>query len=482
MVKLRNLALYGLGIAGGYAVWREFDRSRIRAANASLTRGKRILIVGAGFAGRNVALELVKLLPEPEDGEIILVDQNPFLLFTPMLTEAAGGELEAHHIVSPAMHLPPRIRFEQGRVDTIDLKGKSVTMTIGDQTQGVPEAQRTLAGDQLILALGSVTNYHGIPGLEEHSLPLKNLQDAAAVRSRVLALLERADQEPDAEVRRGLLTVVVGGGGFTGVEAMAAINDLVRDLDGKYPGVKPDDVRTILATPGPKLLPELDPALAAYAQSKLEERGIEVMLNTKITGAGEGYVELEGNRKIPSRLVVWAGGVKPSSAVETIDCKRGHHGGIVVDRTCAVSDHPGVWALGDCAEVPLPDGRGAYAPTAQNATREGTLVGRNVVAALRGEPPQPFTFTPLGELAIVGRRSGVARVFNHNFSGPVAWAMWRLIYLMKMPDRGQQARILLDWVLDVVFGRNMVGASVVTGPAMTAPAGPGSATSQNNHP
>jgi NADH dehydrogenase len=298
--------------------------------------------------------------------------------------------------------------------------------------------------------------------LEEHSLPLKGLQDAAAVRSRVLGLLERADEEPDVKVRRALLTFVVGGGGYTGVEAMAAINDLVRDLEGKYPGIKPEDVRTIIATPGPKLLPELDPALAAYAQTKLEKRGIEVMLNTKVTGAGEDYVELDGNQKIPSHLLIWAGGVKPSPTVEKIECKRGHHGGIMVDETCAVPDRPGVWALGDCAEVPRPDGHGSYAPTAQNATREGTLVGRNVVATLRGEKPQPFTFTPLGELAIVGRRSGVARIYNYKFSGPLAWAMWRLIYLVKMPDRGQQARILLDWVLDVTLGRNLVGTPAVS--------------------
>jgi NADH dehydrogenase len=249
---------------------------------------------------------------------------------------------------------------------------------------------------------------------------------------------------------------------------MAAINDLVRDIEGKYPGIKPEDVRTIIATPGPKLLPELDPALGAYAQRKLEERGIEVMLKTRITGAGASYVELGDSQKIPSHLVIWAGGVKPSPAVEKIDCQRGHHGGIVVDGTCAVPDHPGVWALGDCAEVPRPDGQGAYAPTAQNATREGTLVGRNVVATLRGKKPEPFTFKPLGELAIVGRRSGVARIYRYKFSGPLAWAMWRLIYLMKMPDRGQQARILLDWVLDVTFGRNMVGAPSTSVPAQSA--------------
>jgi NADH dehydrogenase len=465
MAKKINLVIWGLGLAGVYALWRGTERNRLQVANMTIPRGRKIVILGAGFGGTNVALELAKLLPEPDDGEIIIVDEDPFLLFTPMLTEAAGGELDTHHIVSPAIHLPRRIRFEQGRVDAIDLKEKRVTLTVGNPAGGVPEAQRTLLADQLVIALGSTTNFHGIPGLEQHALPMKRLQDAAAVRSRVLALLERADEELAADARRPFLTFVVGGGGFTGVETMAAINDLIREQVGRFPNIDPKDVRTVIIHPGDRLLAELDPDLSAYAQRKLQERGVEVLLNTKITGAGEGYVELEGNRRIPAYLLIWAAGVKPSPVIETIDCRRGHHGGIVVDASCAVPDHPGVWALGDCAEIPRPDGQGTYAPTAQNATREATLVARNIAATLQGERPQPFRFQPLGELALVGRRTGVARIYNFHFSGLLAWAMWRAIYWAKMPDRRQRIRILLDWVLDLVLGRDIV---VETAPAVPA--------------
>ncbi|MBW0000785.1 MAG: NAD(P)/FAD-dependent oxidoreductase [Verrucomicrobia bacterium] len=464
MAKKIKLVIWSLGVAGIYALWRGAERNRLQIANLTIPRGRKIVILGAGFGGRNVALELARLLPEPDDGDITVVDENPFLLFTPMLTEAAGGELDTHHIVSPAVHLPRRVRFEQGRIDAIDLKEKRVTLTIGNPAEGVPESERTLSADQLVIALGSTTNFHDIPGLEQHSLTMKRLQDAAAVRTRVLALLERADEEPDAEARRPFLTFVVGGGGFTGVETMAAINDLVREQVGRYRNVDPKDVRTLLVHPGDRLLPELGPDLAAYAQRKLQERGVEVMLNTRIAGAGEGYVELEGNRRIPAYLLIWAAGVKPSPVIEKIDCRRGRHGGIVVDASCAVPDHPGVWALGDCAEIPHPDGQGTYAPTAQNATREGTLVARNIAATLQGERPQPFRFQPLGELALVGKRTGVARLHNLHFSGLLAWAMWRAVYWAKMPDVRQRVRILLDWVLDLVLGRDVV--------AETAPAVP----------
>ncbi|MBV9489914.1 MAG: NAD(P)/FAD-dependent oxidoreductase [Verrucomicrobia bacterium] len=463
MSKKANLIFCSLGAAALYAFWHKTNRfpAHPPSANGAIARGKKIVILGAGFAGRNVALELANLLPAREDGEIILVDENPFLLFTPMLTEAAAGELDTDHIVSPAAHLPARIRFEQGRVDAIDLKQKRVTLTIGNRTQAVPEAQRTLSADQLVIALGSITNYHDIPGLEQHSLPMKSLQDAAAAHNRVLALLERVDGEPDVELRRALLTFVVGGGGFTGVETMAALNDLLRDGIRKFANLHPQDVRTVLVHPGDRLLPELGPELAGYAQRKLEQRGVEVRLKTRIAGAGEGYVELEGNHRIPAHLLIWAGGVKPSPVLEKVDCRRGHHGGIVVDSSCAVPGHPGVWALGDCAEIPQPNGKGTYAPTAQNATREGSVVARNIVATLGGGQPQPFQFHPLGELALVGKRTGVAQVYGFRFSGVLAWAMWRAIYWMKMPDAGQRARILLDWLLDAAFGRSVVGAPYV---------------------
>jgi len=211
----------------------------------------------------------------------------------------------------------------------------------------------------------------------------------------------------------------------------------------------------VLVQPGKRLLPELNAGLARYAQQKLEQRGVEVILNTEITGAGPDYTALEGDKRIPAHTLIWTAGVTPSPVIGTLDCRRGPHGGVVVDACCAVEGQRGVWALGDCAEIPHPGKKKTYAPTAQNAMREGTQVGRNIAAVLHGRQPQPFVYTPIGELALVGRRSGVASVYGVHLSGLVAWAMWRAIYLSKMPGLGKRVRIGLDWLLDVLVGREI---------------------------
>ncbi|MGI8992089.1 MAG: NAD(P)/FAD-dependent oxidoreductase, partial [Bryobacteraceae bacterium] len=402
-------ALAAGSMALGCKLWKS---SNIRRRNRNLPGDQRIVILGAGFAGMNTAQELSKLLPAGKDGTISLIDQNNFLLFTPMLTEVAGGELEPRHIVAPPRRLSPRIDFEQGRVREIDLKNKSIVLSAGPDGN----SQRTLQADHLVIALGSVPNFHDIPGVQEHSLPIKSIGDAAAIRNRVLGALECAHWEPDAKVRREILTFVVGGGGYTGVETMAALNDLARTSVRDYPNVQPDEIGTLIVEPGERLLGEISPDLASFAQKKLEEHGVRILLKTKIASASASYVELEGGRRIPARTLIWAAGITPNPLIGKLDAQRGHHGGIVVDECCAVPGHPGVWALGDCAEVPKAGSKDTYAPTAQNATREGAWVAKNIVATLRGEKPQPFVFTPIGELALVGRHSGVAKIYGRHFS------------------------------------------------------------------
>jgi len=455
-----------LAAAGGaaYAVWKAKTQG---GGKAALPAGQKVVILGAGFAGIHVAQELARLLPPDSDAQITLVDQNDFLLFTPMLTEAAGGQVDTRHIVDSVRRLAPRIGFEQGRVETVDPKARQVTLTVGG-SDGIPPSHRTLSADHLVFALGSTTNFHGLPGVPEHSQGIKTIADAAAIRSRVPALLERAAAEPNADVRQALLTLVVAGGGYSGVETMAAVNDLLRDNVRDYPSLSADLIQSILIEPGGRLLPELNEGLAHYARQKLEQRGVCVRLKTEITGAGEGYVEVKGEPRVPAFTLIWAAGIKPSPVVEALPVKRGRHGGIVVDACCAVPDHPGIWALGDCAEIPQPGSQGTYAPTAQNAMREGTQTAKNIVATLRGAPPQPFVYTPVGELALVGKRSGVARLYNFHFSGLLAWAMWRGVYLAKMPGWGKRARILTDWTLDALFGRDSTDLLGVRGDARDA--------------
>ncbi len=457
----RGVLNAGTAAVGIYAVRHALRHMETQGENREVAAGKRILILGAGFGGSAVATELSHLLRGEGNGEITLVDADNYLLFTPMLTEAAGGELDTRHIVGRVQHLADRVKFIQGQVIKIDVAAKSVTVLVG--APELDPVERTLWADHVVIGLGSVTSYHHIPGVEEHSFGMKKLEDAAVVRKHALKCLERAALEDDPEKRKSLMTFVVGGGGFTGVETMAALNDMMREVRKRFPALKREQVRTVLIHQGDRLLPEITGELSAYAQKKLVERGVVVQLNREVSGAGDGYVEVKGEGKIPTRTLIWTAGETPSPAIATADCKKGEHGGIVVDSCCQVPGHPGIWALGDNAEIPNPDGSGNYAPTAQNATREGKQIARNIVEALHGCPAQPFRYTPMGELALVGRRTGVARVFGWNFSGVIAWAMWRAVYLAKMPDGAQQIRILMDWIFDMTLGREITPLSPEAG-------------------
>lgn len=430
-----------------------------------------VLILGAGFGGLTAAQELARLFPRHDECKITLVDQNNFTLFTPMLTEVAGGQVDERDVISAVRALSPRITFVQGCVDSIDLDHRQVEIRLGRKAAGIPEAGATLSADHLIIALGSVTNFDGISGLKEHSLAMKSVSDAATIRNRALALLERADAERESDRRRAILTFVIGGGGFSGVETAAALNAMVQEVAEFYPHVSASDIRVLVVEPKHRLLPELSEGLARYAHTKLQEGGVETALQTSITGVGDGYVEVDppihGQRRIDAHTLIWTAGVTPSPVLGTLNVPLGRHGGIVVEETLAVPDHQGVWALGDCAEVPRSHGRGTYAPTAQNALREGTHVARNIVAGIRGQPLQPFAYQPIGELALVGKRSGVASIYGLHLSGTPAWAMWRATYLYKMPSIDRRIRVLFNWAMDLLVGRDIteVPAAATAGPS-----------------
>lgn len=470
MTRTTKIALAGIGGAAACLAVRSVRRSAEGQRNAGVAAGKRIVILGAGFGGIGVAAELARLLPQRENGDLVVIDEDNFLLFTPMLTEAAAGEINPRHVVVGVHEFSKRIRFIQGRVDHIDLETREVTVTVG-QSELDPE-QRKIVADQLVITLGSVTNFHHVAGAEEHCLEVKRLGDADAICRRALASIDRALIETDPEKRKALLTFVVAGGGYTGVETIAAVNDLVRSKCVEY-GLDSAEVRTVLVNPGDRLLTETSAELAEYASGKLKQHGVEIRMKASAKSVSGDGVELDSGEHIPSHTVIWAAGVKPNPIVESLGCEKGKHGGIKVNGCCEVENAPGVWALGDCAEIPQPNNTGTYAPTAQNATREGALVAKNIVSALRGEAAQPFTFKPLGELALVGRHAGVARIFGQNVYGIVAWALWRMVYLAKIPGVAPKSRVTIDWILDMFFGREPVELGgertrVMPGPARAA--------------
>lgn len=453
----RSTMRLGAAVGSVYLLRALLQRAGVRQGNQGLARGKRVLIVGGGFAGVGAAQALARLLPGSDNGEITLIDRDNYLLFTPMLTEAAGGDLDRSFIVSPLRDLEPRVRFLQGSVQSLDLKSRSVVMAPG--AGKLTESQQQYEADHLVIALGSVNNTRHTPGVAEFAIPMKRLDDARRVFERVSACLEQASTETDAAKRKELLTFVVAGGGYTGVETMAAMNDLIRTSARKWSTLSEDEVRTVIVDPAERLLPELSAELAAYATKKLRERQVEVRLKMSVAGVTENAVQFEGGESLPARTLVWAAGVTPNPLIEGLPAEKGKHHGLKVNGCMQVPHFEGVWALGDCAEIPEPDGHGAYAPTAQNATREGKQVAENIVAVLHGREPKAFRYTPIGELALVGRRAGVARVYGVNVSGFLAWAMWRAVYLAKMPKLSQRGRILGSWLLDLTFGRAPVPLS-----------------------
>ena len=368
----------------------------------------RILVLGGGFGGVYTALQLERDLGRRADVEITLVSRENFFLFTPMLHEVAASDLDITHIVSPLRTLLKRTTIFIGDIASIDLERRRVSVT-----HGFAPHEHNLEYDHLVVALGSMTNFYGLPGLEQRALTMKTLGDAIHLRNRVIATLEEADTECAAG-DDGLLTFVVAGGGFAGVETIAALNDFVREALKFYSRITPDRVRMILVHAGPVILPELGSSLGAYAQRKLSSRGIEVITHARVSAVTEQGVRLGDNRRIPSRFVVWTAGTSPHPLLHELPCLL-DRGRILVDETLAVPGYAGVWALGDCAMIPDARTGGSYPPTAQHALREARTVASNIVATLSRQPTRRFTFRTIGQLAAIGRRTGVARVFGVNF-------------------------------------------------------------------
>ena len=414
------------------------------------TDPKRVLVVGGGFAGVYAAVELERLLKRDPSVEVTIVNRDNFFLFTPMLHEVAASDLDVTHIVNPVRKLVRKVGFFDGDVVDIDLERRAVVVAHGTDAH-----THALPYDHLVIALGSITNFFGLPGLAERALTMKSLGDAIALRNRLIALLEEADTECCAEIRRRLLTCVVAGGGFAGVETIAGINDFVHEALRYYPNLSPDMVRMVLVHPGAVILPELSESLGRYAQRKLEARGVEIRTATKVAAVGDDTVTLTDGTTLDARTILWTAGTTPNPLLGALPCAK-ERGRILVDSHLEVPGWPGVWALGDCALVPDGATGSFHPPTAQHAIRQGKVVARNVVAALRGKPKTPFAFRTIGQLASLGRRTGVAEIFGIRFSGFLAWWLWRTIYLAKLPRFEKKLRVALDWTLDLLFSKDLV--------------------------
>lgn len=409
----------------------------------------RVLILGGGFGGMYAALEFERALVRGAALDVTLVNHDNFFLFTPMLHEVAASDLDITNIVSPIRKLLHRVTFFHGEIEAIDLVHQRVGLSHGHE-----QHCHSLPYDHLVLALGSTTNFFDIPGLADRAFTMKSLSDAIVLRNHLIANLEEADYECGAP-RAPLLNFVVAGGGFAGVETIAAMNDFLREAVRYFPHLREDMLRIILVSSGKIILPELGEQLGTYAQRKLAEQKVEIRSNCKVTAVKGQDVTLSDGTTVTTNTLVWTAGISPHILLATLPCPKSK-GRVLVNEYLEVPGWPGVWALGDCALVPDRRTGAFHPPTAQHALREGKLAAQNVLATVRRGWKKPFVYSTIGLLAPIGKRTGVANILGVNFSGFLAWWLWRTIYLLKLPRFEKKILVALDWTLDVLFSKDLV--------------------------
>ncbi len=424
----------------------------------------RVLVLGGGFAGVAVAHRLEKRL-RPGEAEIAIVSRDNFTLFTPMLPEVSSGGIELRHVVTPVRSQLCRSTFVLGEIGRIDLDARTV-----EATHPITGSTTQLEYDHLVLALGSVTSTFGIPGVEEHTVPLKTLEDAEALRNRVIAALERAVVTPEGPERARLLTFAVVGGGYTGCECAGELVDFFRSIIPYYRPLKLADVRMLLIEAGKALLVDLPAEMGRYTTRNLTRRKVEIVLGDGVTRVDEHGIALQSGRFVPSATVIWSAGVRPSPVLKDLPgLQHARNGGIVAAQDMSALGRTNVWALGDCAWIPnqpgaeLSDRTAWYPATAQHAIREGPALGDNIAAALHGEPTKPFVYRSLGTMASLGARRGVV-AFPGGFvlTGFPAWIMWRTYYLARLPGWDRRLRVAFDWTLGLIFPRDIAEIRLYT--------------------
>ncbi len=415
-------------------------------------RTTRVLILGGGFGGVAAAQGLSKLFKRDPSVEVTLVNRDNYFVFVPMLASAAAGSIETLHAVAPIRRLIPGVRFRAEEVVGIDLEGRSVTTA-----SPVTGREHRLPYDHLVVALGNVINLSRLPGVAQHGKAIKTLGDALAIRNHVLQMLEAADIETDPATRLEMLTFVVAGGGFSGVEMVGELNDLVREAISYYPSITEEQVRVILLHSQERILPEMGPDTADYALKQLRKRGVEVRLEVRLAAATPNEALLQGGSKIATRTLIVAVGNAPPPVLDDLNVEK-QRGKIVVDELMKVPDHPNLWALGDNAIVPNRASKTGEPspPTAQYALRQGKTLAHNIAATIRGRRPKPFAFGGLGLLCLVGHGSGVGELpLGIKVKGLPGWFLWRGVYWSKVPSFGRKVQIGADWFLDLFLKRDI---------------------------
>lgn len=420
---------------------------------------QKVVILGGGFGGVYAAQYLTSILGSRRDVHVELLSEENYFVFQPLLPEVAAGGINPNHVVNPIRDIVPKAQFRWCKIQEIDCEAKVVRVAQGEGRELVE-----VHYDHLVFALGKVSDFSSMPGVSEHSLAMKDLGDAFRLRNHVYRCLELADVEDDAAEKAALLTFVVAGGGFSGVETVGELSEMLHKVVDSFHNVDPSEVRLVLVHSRDTLLPEMSPDLGAAALKILQKRKLELVMGARVRAATRHGVYLSTGQMINTRTFVCTVGNGANPVVKETIKKYGFVEGkskgrgvgvFEADLTLACTNKPGYWAVGDCAGVPDPHGDDLCPATAQFAIRQAKTCAHNIVATIDQKPLKKFEFKNLGMLASLGRRAAVADMMGIRFSGFLAWFAWRTVYLSKLPGFVRKLRVALDWTLDLFFPRDI---------------------------
>ncbi len=420
----------------------------------------RILIVGGGYVGLYTALRLQKQLKQQltrGDIEIVIVSPDPYMTYQPFLPEAAAGSISPRHVVVPLRRVLDQCKVVIGEATAINHAKRTATLTTLATEEGGETEQLTY--DELVLAPGSISRTLPIPGLADHGIGFKSVEEAIGLRNHVIEQMDIASSTRDPAIRDAALTFVFVGGGFAGVEALGELEDMARYTARYYHNVKPEDMKWILVEASDRILPEVGEEMGRYTVTELRRRNIDVRLHTRLESCVDRVAVLSDGARFPTRTVVWTAGVKPHPILAATDLPLNERGRLKCTPELTVEGVTHAWAAGDAAAVPdvtaSEPGR-VTAPNAQHAVRQATTLGDNIVRSLRGEPLETYSHAYVGSVASLGLHKGVAHVYGRKLKGYPAWFMHRVYHLSRVPTFNRKARVLAEWILSGLFKREIV--------------------------
>jgi len=434
---------------------KEHDAHSIFSHKVESTNMKKILILGGGFGAITTLIHLQKKLKKYQ---ISIVSEKNYFMFTPMLPQVASGVLHPSNISIPIRNMCKNSKFFQANVELIDIQQKQVTIE-----RSFDKKLHTLEYDYLIVALGSKTHFFSNSKLENNSFPIKTMEDALAIRNHVLLMLEHADQTGSIDLQKLFLTFVVVGGGFAGVETIGEINQFIRNSVKKfYPNINEENIKMILISSKNRILTELNEKIVDWTQRHLEAHGITILRNLRVNDIEEDYIVLSNGEIISTSTVIWTGGVKVESIIKEIKCEHDDSGRIQVNEYLQIPSHQSVFVLGDCAAIMNKKTKNYYPSTAQHAIKEGKTVSENIIRSINNITTlETFSFDSLGTMAVLGDKAGIANILGYNIKGFSAWLLWRCYYLLTIPTLGKKSKIMTDWLMDMLFDRELTLLSTI---------------------